>query len=1230
MKNKVIGLFSVLAVFALVAVIAIPSVSAANPAKVTVIGNPSVSEVNPAKVTVIGNPSVSKAYPANSVYFEPEDSSAQFCENTYVQIMVNTSVYTTGADMDIYFYKNCVNITNVDFTGTPYSALTDWTHLGDHVRIGVMGPVAPIAAGIHLIANLTLHCENDAYCTSDLLFDETELLDWDGDPLPDVTWHSGTFTCEADKPDLNVTAINVNAELPGLCGLPFGPVPHAGARTQCNSISAEIEEVNGVATGAFDVCFYVDNDLKCTVPVLGGMAGGDKKTVWCNCSWYPLAGPHTINVTVDCGDDIVESKETNNTLLKAVTAVQHGLKGNSWQDGRNITTLQCHQKENINLTYSVGNSEKAGAGWIEYYSNWTQSDLSIPDGATIEKARLYAYYNWDKTPAGNVTDFFEMTFNGDAIAPYEIYNDSKNPSRLCNGCTIGMCQYNYPYGMLAYDVTGAFIASADNSAVLTNSYPGGMTGMTGMLLVVVYKHPDEPGRIIWINEGFDTLFAGVYYGTDYGVSSDEATTYAPFDDCVPIPMAEVKKATLVTITNHAGDIPGSDMNRLYFNGVLLGDGLWSPYMGGTEIGANEANVLTHLDPTNNSAAYQSHIPAGGTCGDWMEASNAFLIVEKEAVGIEEPDLNVTAINVNAELPGLCGLPFGPVPHAGARTQCNSISAEIEEVNGVATGAFDVCFYVDNDLKCTVPVLGGMAGGDKKTVWCNCSWYPLAGPHTINVTVDCGDDIVESKETNNTLLKAVTAVQHGLKGNSWQDGRNITTLQCHQKENINLTYSVGNSEKAGAGWIEYYSNWTQSDLSIPDGATIEKARLYAYYNWDKTPAGNVTDFFEMTFNGDAIAPYEIYNDSKNPSRLCNGCTIGMCQYNYPYGMLAYDVTGAFIASADNSAVLTNSYPGGMTGMTGMLLVVVYKHPDEPGRIIWINEGFDTLFAGVYYGTDYGVSSDEATTYAPFDDCVPIPMAEVKKATLVTITNHAGDIPGSDMNRLYFNGVLLGDGLWSPYMGGTEIGANEANVLTHLDPTNNSAAYQSHIPAGGTCGDWMEASNAFLIVEKRVVASCPADYALYQANVRNPEGHLNKLRVLRDNKLEDRYVDRYYDNSPALTLVLSRADSDLVKEGAQLLSKYSLPVGLHVQGMDVGTVITKRDVEEALSFTERLKSEVLKNRDAIGDKSTEAVIAFIDEFEGQVKASEGKTFSEALQSSIYYEDERSRVYQEIEEK
>ena len=357
-----------------------------------------------------------------------------------------------------------------------------------------------------------------------------------------------------------------------------------------------------------------------------------------------------------------------------------------------------------------------------------------------------------------------------------------------------------------------------------------------------------------------------------------------------------------------------------------------------------------------------------------------------------------------------------------------------------------------------------------------------------------------------------------------------------------------------------------------------------------------------FNGPSVTFARDYYDRK-----------GFGTYNYPCGMLVYDVTTAFIA-AGNTAVLTKASPDTYIPIKGMLLMVVYNHPDEPERIICIDEGYDMINAQA----SYAVTPEEATTYAPFECCEPIPLSEIGTATLVAIA--PGASKGDDKNRLSFNDGLW-KGAWSCFAGATELGIAEKDVRPYLKEEDNVANFQDR-------GDWMEASNAFLILEKGV--PCPAKYAVYQAKVSDPEGRLNELRALRDEKLDDGYVTRYYEHSPMLTLVLSRADSDLVKDGAQLVSKYSIPVGLHVQGMDVDERITRQDVEEALSFTDRLKSEVMKNRDAIGAKSTEAILVFIDEFEGQVKASEGKTFSAALKSSIYYEGEQLRVDQEIVEK
>ncbi len=174
-------------------------------------------------------------------------------------------------------------------------------------------------------------------------------------------------------------------------------------------------------------------------------------------------------------------------------------------------------------------------------------------------------------------------------------------------------------------------------------------------------------------------------------------------------------------------------------------------------------------------------------------------------------------------------------------------------------------------------------------------------------------------------------------------------------------------------------------------------------------------------------------------------------------------------------------------------------------------------------------------------------------------------------------------------------------------------------------------------------CTAEYAVYHAGVPDPEGILNPLRELRDDNLKAEYVDRYYDYSPELTMVVTR-DPALAYEAARLLTKYLLMIEQQVTGTgkvelitgrdgkdeegsffgrpSKGNVklITGRDVEEVVSFTDGLKRSVLNSRSEIGATRSQEIIKFMDKFKGQINASEGKTFSEALQGSIYCEDKQ----------
>ncbi len=438
-------------------------------------------------------------------------------------------------------------------------------------------------------------------------------------------------------PDLNVSRIDVNRDIAYLriaddrCTgeMAFGPTDHIGYKTQCNNISADITERGGEDTGAFNVSFSVNGTEICNISTSN--LNGTTRRVWCNSSWFPLVGNYTITVTVDCNNDVNESDETNNTLSRAVRAVVHGLKGNHWQDGRNISKLQCFEQGTLNLTYSTGDSETLGGSsnlwgtYMNYTANWTVSDVPIPDGATIKMARLYLYYNYDRTPAQNVTDYFTLTFNTVPVTPAAIYSDRKNPSGFDAsgfGGTCPMASYNFNYGEMVYDVTSEFNVSG-NTASLHNTQPetDHHVSMTGMLLVVVYEHPDEPTRTICISEGFDMLKSGNYFNRPVGVTSEEATAYANFTD-ENILISDIEKAHVIAITNHGWAKTGD--SGIYFNGNLLGT--IGNYTGSTEIGIRENEVKSWLKANDNELSFQS-IDSGGTDGGhWFEATNAFLVI----------------------------------------------------------------------------------------------------------------------------------------------------------------------------------------------------------------------------------------------------------------------------------------------------------------------------------------------------------------------------------------------------------------------------------------------------------------------------------------------------------------------------------------------------------------------------------------------------------------------------
>ncbi|CAD6493628.1 MAG: hypothetical protein DIAAKJNI_00527 [Candidatus Argoarchaeum ethanivorans] len=122
-------------------------------------------------------------------------------------------------------------------------------------------------------------------------------------------------------------------------------------------------------------------------------------------------------------------------------------------------------------------------------------------------------------------------------------------------------------------------------------------------------------------------------------------------------------------------------------------------------------------------------------------------------------------------------------------------------------------------------------------------------------------------------------------------------------------------------------------------------------------------------------------------------------------------------------------------------------------------------------------------------------------------------------------------------------------------------------------------------------------------------------MRDDSLKDDYVARYYDYSPDLVKVMAKNPA-LAYDAASLIVKHSPVVEHNVKGIKDEKVITRGDVEELVSFADRLKRSVLANREKIGAGRCQEIVKLLDEFKQQVEASLGKTFSEALRDSVYY--------------
>ncbi|MDD5188124.1 MAG: DUF3344 domain-containing protein, partial [Methanoregula sp.] len=525
--------------------------------------------------------------------------------------------------------------------------------------------------------------------------------------------------------------------------LSSSPSPNLLAHYTANIIKATVKNQGAQSAGSFNVRFNISGNVT-SVPVAGLEAGSSIVVNTTDIVDRSVGASVPVIVTADAEAAVAESNETNNQYSYNAAVIRNGYTGMRWGDGTDITTTKVTTLHG-DIIYSLGNSAYGSGS-----AAWTAGNLTIPAGATVKDARLYITYCWD---SGNVMPGAAVTsFNGVSKSYESFYSDKKNWGG-----------YAYPFGVIIYNVTDQF-NTAGNSVSAT-----GIPPIRGMELVVTYEDPTATEKQIFVNEGFDLLYASpTYYTTE-----ETATAYAPFTGA-SIPLGNVEQATLTTFINRGQS--GVTRGTMFFNGEEYPN-YWT--IAGPEIGVNTTDVTAYLKETGNTVAFRSLVANNMD----MEPHLAILKVERKG-GSPAPDLIVTSITPNA---GAGAFLFANEPNVISIKVTNNGTAAANE-STIIVDVAGALYYVN------VSALG--AGADQTVTVSDTISRTNGTVVRINATAMGGRFLVSDQ----------TVYNNGYKGKRWTGGSDMNT-QVSFDGRYGITYSAGDTVYAGASWTTKTFNWS---------------------------------------------------------------------------------------------------------------------------------------------------------------------------------------------------------------------------------------------------------------------------------------------------------------------------------------------------------------------------------------------------------------------------------------
>ena len=470
-------------------------------------------------------------------------------------------------------------------------------------------------------------------------------------------------------------------------------------------------------------------------------------------------------------------------------------------------------------------------------------------------------------------------------------------------------------------------------------------------------------------------------------------------------------------------------DRVYSEGTEIGGNYWT-----NASGSGYSDTCTDADNDGFcDDPYILYIDYTGNNTDYLPLSDEF---------VAPPDLIVTSINAyhyNTLYPSWFNL-------------SNDVEVIIENSGGTDAETFNVSLYA-KDLFIDKRTVTELDAGNSTSVYfewtpvgCDCEDDCSPDTYTLKAIADCDDVIAESNETNNESTVGETAYWDG-----WSADEELV-LAANGTIRGGMLYTTGDGYYVSG----LLSTDVHYDITLPEDASVELARLYVYYTWCKD------DYAEVKVS---IGGTEVPSDAEYNDRPCDSPAIG---YNYPYGTYVYDLT-PYVGGTGSYTVTVERVGGSWFCIAAPGLLILYKDDTEPEREYFILEGADILEGGRRGGAGC-LSLEECMNNATFTGEIG-DVDKVNTATLGIICPWGG---AGGSSHYWFNDNYLGSesilgGYSTPYQrtvdgmtmsvgigGSAQVGANVSDVTAYITSDNNTATF-------GDDGDSMVAANAFLLVE-----------------------------------------------------------------------------------------------------------------------------------------------------------------------